>query len=144
MNESNNFVCTVICIYKTFVTSEPLHVPHALDVQPGPMKENHQQFVNDDNELDSRYTELEQTKLKIKELELKIQMLEDRIPKKYPDVTYLNYKNRKRILVRTHSPRNPIVRRKCCFFYLFFCLSDNWRCWFCWIALDRLLDDAGP
>lgn len=38
--------------------------------------------------------------MKIKELEFKIQLLEDRIPKKYPDVTYLNYKNRKRILVR--------------------------------------------
>lgn len=87
-------------MYKTFVSTESLHVPpHVPEQQPKSIKENHQQYDND-NELDNRYTELEQTKLKIKELELKIQLLEDRIPKKYPDVTYLNYKNRKRILVR--------------------------------------------
>lgn len=86
-------------MYKTFVTSESIHEPHVPEQQPRPIKENHQQFDNG-NELDNKYTELEQTKLKIKELEFKIQLLEDRIPKKYPDVTYLNYKNRKRILVR--------------------------------------------
>lgn len=95
---------TVICIYKTFVTTESIHVPqqqqqHAPETQPKSIKGNHQQFDND-NELDNKYTELEQTKSKLKELELKIQVLEDRIPKKYPDVSYLNYKNRKRILVR--------------------------------------------
>lgn len=90
---------TVICIYKTFVTTESVHVPHVPELQPNSIKETHQQ-IDHDNELDNKYTELEQTKLKIKELELKIQLLEDRIPKKYPDVTYLNYKNRKRILVR--------------------------------------------
>ncbi len=85
---------TVICMYKTFVNTEPLHgPPHILpDPQPRSVQEhNNQQFDNDN--------ELEQTKLKIKELELKLQLLEDRIPKKYPDVTYLNYKSRKRILV---------------------------------------------
>ena len=52
-----------------------------------------------ENDLDSKYSELIEAQLKIKQLELKIQELEDRIPRKYPDVTYLNYKNRKRILI---------------------------------------------
>lgn len=90
----------MICIYKTFVTTESIHVPHEAEPQPRSIKENNQQFDND-NDLERKYhTELAETKLRIKELELKIQLLEDRIPKKYPDVTYLNYKNRKRILVR--------------------------------------------
>ncbi|KAJ6636231.1 UDP-glucuronic acid decarboxylase 1 [Pseudolycoriella hygida] len=96
------FVCIglifVICIYKTFVTTEPLHVPHVPELQPKLLKENRQQF-DSDNDLDSRYAELERVKLKVKELELKLKSLEDRIPKKYPDVKYLNYKNRKRILI---------------------------------------------
>ncbi|KAG4080310.1 hypothetical protein HA402_010802 [Bradysia odoriphaga] len=88
----------VICIYKTFVTTESIHVPQP-ELLARSIKDNNQQFDND-NELERRYhTELAETKLKIKELELKIQLLEDRIPKKYPDVTYLNYKNRKRILI---------------------------------------------
>lgn len=43
--------------------------------------------------------EVLQAKKQILELQRKIQELEGRIPRKYPDVTFLNYKNRKRILV---------------------------------------------
>jgi peptidoglycan hydrolase CwlO-like protein len=35
----------------------------------------------------------------IRELEKKIKALEKRIPQRYPDVKYLNYRSRKRILV---------------------------------------------
>lgn len=52
-----------------------------------------------DSELQSKYWELQEAQRKIRDLEVKIQQLEDRIPRKYPDVTYLNYKNRKRILI---------------------------------------------
>ncbi|XP_058059027.1 UDP-glucuronic acid decarboxylase 1 isoform X1 [Anopheles bellator] len=52
-----------------------------------------------DSERESRLNELHEAKRQILELERKIQELEGRIPRKYPDVTFLNYKNRKRILI---------------------------------------------
>lgn len=42
---------------------------------------------------------LQEAQKKIKELEKKIKDLEKRIPQRYPDVKYLNYRSRKRILV---------------------------------------------
>lgn len=50
-------------------------------------------------ELTASYNELHEAKQRLKLLEMKIQTLESRISKTYPDVTFLNYKNRKRILV---------------------------------------------
>lgn len=45
--------------------------------------------------------ELLETKARLEILEERIKELESRIPRKYPDVKFLNHKNRKRILVRT-------------------------------------------
>lgn len=45
-------------------------------------------------------TDLEAADKKIRELEKRIAELEDRLPKKYDRVKFLNYQNRKRILVR--------------------------------------------
>uniref|UniRef100_A0A182NCX1 UDP-glucuronic acid decarboxylase 1 n=1 Tax=Anopheles dirus TaxID=7168 RepID=A0A182NCX1_9DIPT len=56
-------------------------------------------FGLDDPEREARLDELHEAKRQILELERKIQELEGRIPRKYPDVTFLNYKNRKRILI---------------------------------------------
>lgn len=53
-----------------------------------------------DSELASSYNELNDARQRLRLLEMKIQTLENRIAKKYPDVLFLNYKNRKRILVR--------------------------------------------
>lgn len=54
----------------------------------------------DDNEYRSSVRlELLEAKAKIEELEKKIARLEGRVPEKYPDVKYLGYKDRKRILV---------------------------------------------
>lgn len=52
--------------------------------------------VNKDKE------ELKEAKTRIEQLEKKIAILEGRIPEKYPDVKYLGYKERKRILVIMH------------------------------------------
>lgn len=52
-----------------------------------------------DEEHEARLVEMHEAKKQILLLQLKIQELEGRIPRKYPDVTFLNYKNRKRILV---------------------------------------------
>lgn len=50
-------------------------------------------------ELTSSYNELNDARHRLRLLEMKIKTLENRIAKKYPDVSFLNYKNRKRILV---------------------------------------------
>lgn len=42
---------------------------------------------------------LDEALLKIQELEMRLKDIEFRIPKKYPEVKFLNYKDRKRILV---------------------------------------------
>uniref|UniRef100_A0A182W174 UDP-glucuronic acid decarboxylase 1 n=1 Tax=Anopheles minimus TaxID=112268 RepID=A0A182W174_9DIPT len=60
---------------------------------------SHDNLALDDPEQESRLNELHEAKRQILELERKIQELEGRIPRKYPDVTFLNYKNRKRILI---------------------------------------------
>lgn len=52
-----------------------------------------------DGELASSYNELNDARQRLRLLEMKIKTLENRIAKKYPDVSFLNYKNRKRILV---------------------------------------------
>lgn len=60
---------------------------------------------NNDNEGTKR--ELLEAKSRIDQLEKKIAILEGRVPQKYPEVKFLGYKLRKRILVRyfifTHS-----------------------------------------
>ena len=43
--------------------------------------------------------DLQEAQKRIRELEKKIKDLEKRIPQRYPDVKYLNYRSRKRILV---------------------------------------------
>lgn len=53
-----------------------------------------------DGDLTSSYNELNDARHRLRLLEMKIKTLENRIAKKYPDVLFLNYKNRKRILVR--------------------------------------------
>lgn len=53
----------------------------------------------DDVELKSSYHELNDARKRLRSLEMKIKSLENRMAKKYPDVLFLNYKNRKRILV---------------------------------------------
>lgn len=56
------------------------------------------------SDLMSSYIELNEAKQRLRLLEMKIQNLENRISKKYPDVVFLNYKNRKRILVSDSLP----------------------------------------
>lgn len=53
-------------------------------------------------DVDSEDTkrELKEARSRIDQLEKKIAILEGRVPQKYPDVKFLGYKERKRILVR--------------------------------------------
>lgn len=49
--------------------------------------------------LESTKQELHDAKARLELLEQKLAVLEGRIPQKFPDVEYLGYKDRKRILV---------------------------------------------
>lgn len=49
--------------------------------------------------LENTKQELQDAKARLELLEQKLAVLEGRIPQKYPDVEYLGYKDRKRILV---------------------------------------------
>lgn len=77
------------------------------------VSDNNRQIIEDiihteHTDHEHRHTnELRDAQKRIKELEQKLEMLERRIPKKHPLVTYLNYKNRRRILVI--SPYNYIT-----------------------------------
>lgn len=64
---------------------------------------NNQNILNnmENNKVDDNTKqELQEARARIDQLEKKIAILEGRIPQKYPDVKYLGYKERKRILVK--------------------------------------------
>ncbi|KAL0895657.1 hypothetical protein ABMA27_011737 [Loxostege sticticalis] len=67
------------------------------------VKKEHVQKLKMEKEInkgdDTTKRELQEAKARIDQLEKKIAFLEGRIPQKYPEVTYLGYKERKRILV---------------------------------------------
>ena len=54
------------------------------------------------------YEELNEAKERIRLLEVRIQLLESQTSTKYPEVAFLNYKNRKRILVSSKQPESKI------------------------------------
>ncbi|XP_055308830.1 UDP-glucuronic acid decarboxylase 1 isoform X2 [Sitodiplosis mosellana] len=105
-------IILVFCLYKSLVSEELIYSFDSNKYssllsskqQRAALKSFHAN--NDDvvdGELASSYNELndarQQLELKIRQLEMKIQSLENRVAKKYPDVLFLNYKNRKRILI---------------------------------------------
>lgn len=59
-------------------------------------REEKKSQIDDLDEANKRIAELEK---KINELSSLVKQIGASIPKKYPDVTFLNYKNRKRILI---------------------------------------------
>lgn len=65
--------------------------------------------------------ELEEAKAHIKELQKKIALLEDRVPHKYPEVKYLGYKDRKRILVG----HDYLIRSNHTKTYAVLCMTGN-------------------
>lgn len=55
--------------------------------------------INVNSDIDGTKRELVEAKSRIDQLEKKIAILEGRVPQKFPDVKFLGYKERKRILV---------------------------------------------
>ena len=64
----------------------------------------YKKFVFND-EIEYNKQLLQEASDRIQELEKKILALESQVPKSYPDVKFLNYLSRKRILVFRHSCR---------------------------------------
>lgn len=96
-------------------------------------------------ELTYSYSELNEARQRLRLLEMKIQTLENRIARKYPDVSFLNYKDRKRVLVSViaiaRKVSSFIMRVTNSFAHSF---TDNWWRWFCWVTFSGSSDDAGP
>lgn len=56
-------------------------------------------YYTNKNNFDSDINSIEEAKNKIRELEIRIKQLEGGNPRRFPDVKFLNYRTRKRILV---------------------------------------------
>lgn len=70
-------------------------------IHPAPKKKQvlYRKKMDSSDNLESTKRELQDAKARLELLEQKLAVLEGRIPQKYPDVEYLGYKDRKRILV---------------------------------------------
>lgn len=92
-------VFPVFCLYKSFISFE---IIEGIDTSKLSIIADKGKAIHGDipiEDITASYDELIEAKKRLKLLEMKIQTLENRISKKYPDVFFLNYKNRKRILV---------------------------------------------
>lgn len=92
---------SVFCLYKSFVSEDLFDNFDGSRYSSLRRQKNiiHESDQQQQNELSSSYNELNEARQRLRLLEMKIQTLENRIARKYPDVLFLNYKNRKRILV---------------------------------------------
>lgn len=97
------FVIAVFCLYKSLVNDELIYNFDSNKYSSLISSKQQQNALPNahevDGELTSSYNELNDARQQLRLLEMKIKTLENRIAKKYPDVSFLNYKNRKRILV---------------------------------------------
>lgn len=94
----------VVCLYRSLVTPESVleaAPPHpdtvAIDKEIEEITNVKSSLLKNVGAMYKR--DLDEAYRRIADLEQKLALLSDRIPQKYPEVTYLNYKNRKRILV---------------------------------------------
>ena len=66
-------------------------------------------------------------KNKISQLEISLELAERTVPRKFPNIKFLNYRDRKRILVNIKQ----VVQSNCTHFS--YIKLGNWRGWICWI-----------
>jgi predicted Holliday junction resolvase-like endonuclease len=90
----------VLCLYRNWVYTE--EISYTYHDKSGRLyntvEETTHQYPAAGREV-HEFQQLQEAQKKIKELEKRIGDLEKRIPQRYPDVKYLNYRSRKRILV---------------------------------------------
>lgn len=120
------FVFSVLCVYKNWVHTEEIsytyhdksgRLRHFNNIVAQPTHQYTAAQVNEILPPGSKVHEiqnLQEVWKKIKELAKKMKELEKRIPQRYPDVKYLNYRSRKRILVSTKNTActQPVQLRK--------------------------------
>lgn len=104
-------VIVVLCLYKNWIYTEevsytyhdkPARLYHLSNIVEHATYQYPVVEISENQTPDSRAHEiqnLQEAQKKIIELEKKIKDLEKRIPQRYPDVKYLNYRSRKRILI---------------------------------------------
>lgn len=118
-------ISAVFCLYKSFISLEIIEGidPSRFAALSAKNRGNVAARIELTNqeELSSSYDELSEAKKQLKLLEMKIQTLENRLSKTYPDVLFLNYKNRKRILVSG--------KQKCGFVSTIFGTINNCVCY---------------
>ncbi|KDR09682.1 UDP-glucuronic acid decarboxylase 1 [Zootermopsis nevadensis] len=86
----------VLCLYRSWAYTEKVSYSYH-DDKSGKVYNAVEQTMSQYPDTGSE--NLQGAQRQIKELEKKIKDLEKRIPQRYPDVKYLNYRSRKRILV---------------------------------------------
>lgn len=90
-------------MYKSWGASEtqhPVSDNQHVKEQPPQLDAYDKDLENDDT---TKNSEIMEAQMMIRKLEAKIRQLEGRMPRKHPDVNFLNYKNRKRILVSLYD-----------------------------------------
>lgn len=95
---------TVLCFYLNWALTEQIYVDENLKLFEKTKSDVHHLIDNkiyDTADHIKQARNMEEASKKIKHLEGKIKQLESRIPKQFPDVKFLNYRERKRILVST-------------------------------------------
>lgn len=91
---------TVLCFYLNWAQTQQIYVDENLKYFQKTSEhdtKNEERVVANENKPSHN----EDGSRKMKYLERKIKQLESRIPKQFPDVMFLNYRSRKRILVST-------------------------------------------
>lgn len=93
-------VLLVLCFYLNWAQTQQIYVDEnlkyfqkTLDIE----KNLDESLI--DNDVILRNPNMDEDSKRIKHLERKIKQLESRIPKQFPDVKFLNYRSRKRILI---------------------------------------------
>lgn len=107
----NIHLLTVLAIYQTFVNSENVQTDTQIPSKPvNDQYKSHgnpsKQKQNNEEENETHYSaisDLQDARNRIRELEDKLRAVEakveNRVPKNFPIVKFLNYKNRRRILI---------------------------------------------
>lgn len=100
------FILTALCVYHNWVHAREMAILEntVLKVHRGSkhlrVDMPYEEGMENSRQSADNIRNLEEAKKKIRELEIRIKHLEGGSPRRFPDVKFLNYRTRKRILVR--------------------------------------------
>lgn len=93
---------SVLCFYLNWAQTEQIYIDNNLKLfEKQDAKAEHilDERISNNIDHEAHKQQIDEAAKKINRLEGKIRQLESRIPKQFPDVKFLNYRERKRILV---------------------------------------------